>query len=144
MDTSLILAMALLGSPPSVPSHPDSICSVTTGNEAKVITWLRGDYAVLGSRNGQPYTGQLTLSGAEDAESLEVTGTVDGSPRQGMARYVRCGPDQVMQLEVVLGPEQGLYCIPHNDYDNLNRASCSRSLSDPSGDQELWVQRVAS
>jgi hypothetical protein len=139
MDASLVLVMALFGSaPPTV-----SICTFATGDEAKTVTWLRGDYGVLGSRNGQPYTGQLTLSGTEDSDSLDVTGTVDGSPRQGTAKYVRCGPDRVRQLEIAWEPGQVLYCVPHHDYDNLNRASCSRRLSDPSGDQELWFQRVA-
>ena len=139
MDASLILVMALLGSTPPT----TSICTVAAGDEAKTVTWLRGDYGVLGSRKGQPYTGQLTLSGAEDSDSLEVTGTVNGSPRQGTARYVRCGPDRVRQLEIAWEPGQVLYCVPHHDYDNLNRASCPRRLSDPNGDQELWFQRVA-
>jgi len=143
MDTSFVLVVALFGSTASAPPPTASICSVTTGGAAKAVSWLRGDYGVLGLRNGQPYTGQLTLSGTEDSDSLEVTGTVDGLPRQGTAKYVRCGPDQVRQLEVSLGAGHVLYCVPHHDYDNLNRASCSRRLSDPNGDQELWFQRVA-
>ena len=108
-----------------------------------MVSWLRGDYGVLGSRRGQPYIGQLTLSGTEDSGSLDVIGMVDGSPRQGTARYVHCGPDRVRQLEIVLEPGRVLYCVPHHDYDNLNRASCSHTLSDPDGDKELWFQRLA-
>ena len=143
MDTSLVLVMALLGSPLAAPPPPSSPCTAATGDVAKAVTWLRGDYGVLGSRSGQPYTGQLTLSGTEDADSLDVTGTVDGSPRQGTARHVHCGPDRVRQLEIALASGQLLYCVPHNDYDNFNRVSCSRSLSYPNGDHELWVQRYA-
>ena len=144
MDTSLVLVMALFGSALPAPPPPTSpFCTVVTGDDAKTVTWLRGDYGVLGTRGGQPYTGQLTLSSTENSDSLDVTGTVDGSPRQGTARYVHCGPDRVRQLEIALAPEQVLYCVPHNDYDNFNRVSCSHSLSDPNGDHELWVQRYA-
>ncbi len=144
MDTFLVLVMALLGSAPPAPPPPTSpICTAATGDVARTVTWLRGDYGVLGTRSGQPYTGQLTLSGTENSDSLDVTGTVDGSPRQGTARHVRCGPDRVRQLEIALVSGQVLYCVPHNDYDNFNRVSCSRSLSDPNGDHELWIQRHA-
>ncbi len=144
MDTYLVLVMALLGSQPAAPPPPTSpICTAAAGDVAKAVTWLRGDYGVLGSRSGQPYTGQLTLSGTEDADSLDVAGTVNGSLRQGAARHVHCGPDRVKQLEVALASGQVLYCVLHNDYDNFNRMSCSRSLSDPNGDHELWVQRYA-
>ena len=143
MDTSWVLVMALFGSASPAPPPTTPICTVAPGDEAKTVTWLRGDYGVLGSRSGQPYTGQLTLYGTEDSDSLDVTGTVDGSPRQGTARYVHCGPDRVRQLEIALASGQLLYCVPHHDYDNLNRVSCSRRLSDPNGDQELWFQRLA-
>src|SRR6185436_11199624 len=134
MDTSLLLLVAVLGSAPPPPPPPsNSVCTVTTGSEARTAAWLRGNYGVLGSRNGQPYTGKLTLSGTEDSESLYVSGTVDGSTRQGTARYVRCGPDRVRQLEIMVGSKHLLYCVPHVDYDNLNRASCTRRLSDPNG-----------
>ena len=144
MDTSLVFIVALLSSTPPPPPPPSTpICTVTTGDEAKMVAWLRGDYGVLGSRDGQLYTGRVALSGTEDSESLDASGTVDGLPRRGTARYVRCGPDRVRQLEIAWGPGQVLYCVPHHDYDNLNRASCSHKLSDPNGDQELWFQRLA-
>ena len=143
MDTSLVLAMSLFASAPIPPPPPTTpACTVATGDEAKMVTWLRGEYGVLGSRGGKPYTGRLTLSGTEASASLEVNGTVDGSPRQGTARFVRCGPDRVQQLEIAWAPGRVLYCVPHHDYDNLNRASCSQKLSDPDGDQELWYQRL--
>lgn len=143
MDISLAVLMALSsGTLPSA-SPSAAICAAATGDDARIVAWLRGDYGVLGSRSGQPYTGQLTLSGDEDSEVLGVSGIVHGLPRKGAARYVRCGPDQVRQLQISFEPGQMLYCVPHHDYDNLNRASCTRSLSDPDGDQELWFQRRA-
>ena len=142
MDTFLVLVMALVGNVlPQIPTGP--ICTVEAGDEAKAVAWLRGDYGLLGSRSGKPYTGQVSLSGTEDSESLSLTGSFGGTPRQGTARYVRCGPDRVRQLEVTLASGPVLYCVPHNDYDNFNRVSCSHSLSDPNGDHELWVQRLA-
>jgi hypothetical protein len=144
MDTSLIFVVALLGGEAPPPPPPTaSICTSAIGDEARTVAYFRGDYGVLGVRAGHPYTGRLTLSGAESSEALEVSGLVDGKPRQGTAKYVRCGPDRVRQLEITLGPEHKLYCVPHLDYDNLSRASCTRSLSDPNGDQELWFQRFA-
>jgi len=143
MATSLVLVAVLLGGtpPPSPPAA--SICTTTTGIGAKTVAYLRGDYGVVGLRAGQPYTGRLTLSGTESSETLDVSGAVAGLPRQGSARYVNCGPDRVRQLEVKFGTEQVLYCVPHHDYDNISRASCTHSLSDPDGDQELWFQRFA-
>lgn len=108
-----------------------------------MVTWLRGNYGVVGSRGRESYTGKLTLSGSENSESLDISGIVDGTSRQGTARYVRCGPDRVRQLEIISGAEHMFYCVPHVNYDNLNRASCSRRLSDPNGDHELWFQRLA-
>ena len=143
MDTSLVLVAALLGSAQVAPPPVTSICDVATGKEAKAVVYFRGDYGVLGTHTSRPYTGRITLSGSEDSEALEVAGTVNGKPRQGIARYVRCGPDRVRQLEITFGPGHKLYCVPHLDYDNLNRASCTRRLSDPNGDQELWYQRLA-
>lgn len=144
MGTSLILIFTLLASVSSVPSaltHP--FCTQATGDMGKSVAWIRGNYGVLGSRGDQLYTGQLTLSGDEDSGSLRVLGTVNGSPRQGTARYIQCGPDRVKQLEIALEPDHTLYCALHTDYDNFHRMSCSRSLSDPNGDHELWVERYA-
>lgn len=142
MAKSLVLAVALLATaPPPPPPAASPLCIPANGDEAKTVGWLRGAYGVLGSRSGPPYTGQLTLSGTEASESLDVAGTVDGSPRQGVARYVHCGPDRVRQLKIALVSGQVFFCVPHIDYDNFNRLSCSRSLSDPNGDHELWIQR---
>ncbi|WP_440224822.1 hypothetical protein ACQQ2N_06180 [Dokdonella sp. MW10] len=140
MEMTLVLVMALsAGTPPVV--SPASICVDATGNDAKMVTWLRGDYRVIGSRGGRPYVGEITMSGAEDAESLDLTGTVDGSPRKGSVRHVRCGLDHVRQLAVTLATGEALYCVPHYDYDNANRASCSSGLGSQGGDLELWAQR---
>lgn len=117
------------------------VCAPAIGDDARSISQVRGAYRVLGLRGEQPYSGELTLSGAEGSESVEVLGTVDGSPRQGTARYVLCGPDRVNQLELALAPGQALYCVRHNDYDNFNRLSCTKTLSDPNGDHELWIER---
>lgn len=141
MTISLLLAVVLLGGMPPPSSPAASICTSTTGVGAKTVAYLRGSYGVVGLRAGQPYTGRLTLSGVESSETLDVSGAVAGLPRNGSARYVDCGPDRVRQLEVNFGAEQVLYCVPHHDYDNLSRASCAPSLSDPDGDQELWFQR---
>ena len=143
MNTFLILVAALFGNLPPPPPPTAPPCTPATGDDAKTVSWLRGDYRVLGSRSDQPYIGQVTLSGTEGSGSVNVSGTVDGSPRQGTARYVRCGPDRVKQLEITLAPGSVLYCVWHVDYDNSNRVSCSHSLSDPNGDHELWVERNA-
>jgi hypothetical protein len=146
MAASLLLVAVLSGSTPAPPPPPPptlQICSPVVGDEAKTVAYLRGTYGVLALHAGQPLEGTLVLAGSEDSEFLTVSGEVAGSARQGSARYVRCGPDRVRQLQVTLGSGQLLYCVPHADYDNLNRVSCSRHLSDPNGDQELWFERFA-
>lgn len=45
MNASLVLVIALLGSTAATAS----ICTDAAGDEAKTVTWLRGDYGVLGS-----------------------------------------------------------------------------------------------
>src|SRR5688500_14384581 len=118
MNTLLIVVVALFGNslPPSPPIAP--LCTRASGDEARAISRFRGAYRVLGSRSEQPYVGQVTLSGADDSVALNVTGTVDGLPRHGTARHVRCGPDRVKQLEITLRTGATLYCVLHNDYDN--------------------------
>lgn len=142
MDSaSFLLAALLVTAHPAPPSSPSPVCIHASAAPAMTIAGLRGDYRVVGSNNDRPYSGQLVLSGAEDSDSLRIAGEVDGSIRQGTALYVYCGPDRVRQLKIELTSGQVLYCVPHNDYDNFNRLSCSASLSDPNGDHELWVQQ---
>ena len=144
MAASLLLAALVSGAaPPPPPPASGPICSPVVGDEAKAVAYLRGTYGVVALHGGRPQAGTLVLGGSEDSELLAVSGQVAGSPREGSARYVRCGPDRVRQLQVTLGSARLLYCVPHTDYDNLSRVSCSRQLSDPNGDQELWFQRFA-
>jgi hypothetical protein len=133
MITSLMLGSVLL-------------CTPITGIDAKTVAYLVGEYRVLGYHHntGLPYTGLLSLSGDEDAEVLTVSGETAGGKFQGSARYMRCGPDDVRQLEVTIDTDANvMYCVPHRDYSNLSRVTCSRWLSESDGDIEVWYQYFA-
>ena len=133
MITSLILSSALM-------------CTPSTGIDAKIVAYLLGDYRVLGyHRNtGLTYTGLLSLSGKEDAEVLIVSGETAGDKFQGIVHYVKCGPDNVRQLEVAIDADANpMYCGPHRDYSNLSRVTSSCGLSESDGDMEVWYQYVA-
>lgn len=139
METPILLLAMILGK--ALPPPPTPVCIAATGESAEAVELLRGEYRVMASINGRLVAGEATLSGADGSTSLVLAGDIDGSPRRGTARYVQCGPDRTTQLEIALASGQTLYCVPHSDYDNLNRASCSPSLSDPGGDHELWVEK---
>lgn len=149
MITSMLAASALsalIVAQPSPPPPPATgICKPVTGSDANTVEHLRGQYRVLGLRGKQPFAGSLVLDGRDGAGQITVSGLRDGKPTQGSARYVVCGPDGVRQLQVTLkanGATHTLFCEPHNDYDNYNRLSCSRRLSDPNGDMELWQETL--
>jgi hypothetical protein len=122
------------------------MCTPSTGVDAKIVTYLVGEYRVLSynQRTGHTYTGFLSLSGEENAEVLIVSGESAEDKYQGTARYVKCGPDNVRQLKVIIGTDANvMYCVSNRDYSNLSRVTCSRGLSESNGDMEVWYQYVA-
>jgi len=142
--SALLMAEPLPPAPPP-PSPAASFCTPVTGDMANLVEILRGKYRVLGMRASTTFTGELDVDGAEGTGQVTISGRRDGKAVRGTARYVHCGPDRVRRLEVVLqakGATQGLFCVPHSDYDNFTRMSCSSSLSDPNGDMELWQQKI--
>jgi len=70
-----------------------------------------------------------------------VAGESAGRNFQGSVRYMNCGPDKVRQLEVTIDANV-MYCVPHRDYSNLSRVTCSRGLTGSDGDMEIWYQYV--
>lgn len=146
---ALLVAGALSGHiPPPPPPVGTSPCTSFVGDQAKTVIWLRGTYRVLGYRAASQttYAGKLVATGGEGSAVLSLARSTAEAQSTGSARLVHCGPDAVTQLEVKFGSgreQETLYCVPHNDYDNMDRLSCARSLSDPAGDIEVWYRQAA-
>lgn len=139
-----LFPVLLSAQPTPPPAAVASLCRSVTDNDAHTVQSLRGQYRVIGTRANQPFTGTLVVDGREGAGQVTISGLRNGKPTQGSARYVVCGADDVRQLEVTLkanGATHTLFCVPHNDFDNFNRLSCSSRLSDPNGDLELWQEK---
>ena len=142
--TTFLLLMSIVAnaSPPPPPPLPRAFCDAATGDDARSVTHLRARYGVIGTNGSGVYSGELTLSGSEDAEFLDVSGEVAGERRDGTARIIRCGADRIRQLEVTWKSGAVLFCVPHGTFDNARKASCSRDLGGRGEHQELWFERL--
>lgn len=156
MHTWIMLTMFLQGAvdtppPPPLPTAAHArlygFCAPSTGNEAKTVEQLQGDYRIVGlSPNDRaPYSGTMKIV-ASTATEVRLDARIGTKTRNATARYVRCG-EGVKQLLVTVespGVPRQLYCVMHNDYDNLHRATCSGQASDGDGDKglEAWFEIV--
>lgn len=154
MQIWLMLAALAQGAaePPRPPTMPRPLeerafCTASVGDEARTVESLQGDYRIVGlsPKYRVPYSGTMKIV-ASTATEVRVEARIGTRTRNATAHYVRCG-EGVKQLYVTLTsasePRQ-LYCVVHNDYDNLHRATCSAQASDGDGDKglEAWFEIV--
>lgn len=154
MQTWFMLAALAQGAaePPRPPPTPRPLverafCTASVGTEARTVESLQGDYRIVGltPKDRVPYSGTMKIV-ASTATEIRLESRIGTRTRHATARYMRCG-EGVKQLYVTVdhpGTPRQLYCVVHNDYDNLHRATCSGQASDGHGDKglEAWFEIV--
>lgn len=154
MKTWLMLVVFAQGvvEPPRSPAahrplEERAFCTASVGTEARTVESLQGDYRIVGltPKDRAPYSGTMKIV-ASTATEIRLESRIGTRTRHATARYMRCG-EGVKQLYVTVdtpGAPRQLYCVVHNDYDNLHRATCSGQASDGDGDKglEAWFEIV--